>query len=313
MGPCEEMSTFVRVVEAGSFTAAAERMELVKSAVSRRISDLEARLGIQLFHRTTRRLTLTDTGRGFYERCVRVLADLEEAEQSAAQAHGALHGRLRMAVPLAFGLRHLAPALVDFARQHPQVAFDLDFNDRRVDLIEDGFDLALRIGKLEDSTLVARRLAPIHTVLCASPEYLAAHGTPGSPDDLARHALLGYTNVADPDLLTCWDADGMRHRVRAPLVLRANSGDFLLEAAIGGKGLVLSPTFIAWEALERGALVPVLTEFSWPRSAAYAIYPPTRFLSQRVRVLVDFLAERFAGTPYWDAACEKSGARPAGD
>jgi len=307
------MSTFVRVVEAGSFTAAAERMELVKSAVSRRISDLEARLGIQLFHRTTRRLTLTDTGRGFYERCVRVLADLEEAEQSASQAHGALHGRLRMAVPLAFGLRHLAPALVDFARQHPRVEFDLDFNDRRVDLIEDGFDLALRIGKLEDSTLMARRLAPINTVLCASPEYLAAHGTPGSPDELARHALLGYTNVADPDLLTCWDAGGTRHRVRVPLVLRANSGDFLLEAAIGGKGLVLSPTFIAWEAVARGDVVPVLTEFSWPRSAAYAVYPPTRFLSQRVRVLVDFLAERFAGTPYWDAACEKSAARPPGD
>jgi len=305
MGPCEEMSTFVRVVEAGSFTAAAERMDLVKSAVSRRITELEARLGVQLFHRTTRRLTLTDTGRGYYERCVRILGDMEEAEQEAAQAQAALHGRLRLAVPVTFGMRHLTPALMDFARLHPRVDVDIDFNDRRVDLIEDGFDLALRIGKLEDSSLVARRLAPINTVLCASPGWLAAHGTPATLEELTAHPVLAYTNVADADLLTCWDADGVRQTVRLPVAMRANNGDFLLQAAIADHGVLHSPTFIAWQAIEQGALVPLLAQYAWPRSAAYAVYPPTRFLPQRVRALIDFLAERFAGQPYWDAACER--------
>jgi DNA-binding transcriptional LysR family regulator len=292
-------------VETGSITAAAERLEIAKSAVSRRLRDLEERLGVELFHRTTRKLTLTDTGQGFYERAVRILADLKEAELAVSQAHATLRGRLRVAVPLSFGLAHLSPAITAFMEAHPQVEFDLDFNDRQVDLLQEGFDVAIRIARLADSSLIARPLATIHSVVCASPAYLAAHGTPQTPDDLAHHACLVYSNTPDPHVWRYRDPKGERGSVKVPVHLRANNGDFLCAAAIAGQGVMIAPTFISYRAIEEGRLTPVLTQYQWPEVTAYAVYPPTRHLSQRVRAFVDHLVERFAGVPYWDEALER--------
>jgi DNA-binding transcriptional LysR family regulator len=205
MDRLEEMRTFVGVVEAGSITGAAERLEIAKSAVSRR---LEERLSVQQFRRTTRRLDLTDTGRSFCERCLRILADVEEAELAVSQEHGDLQGRLRVAVPLSFGLNHLGPAIDAVLRTHAGIEFDLDLNDRQVDLLAEGFDLAVRIAELEDSTLIARRLAPVRHVVCASPAYLAEHGAPHSPPDLAEHDCLIYANAPNPGLCAYTDPDG---------------------------------------------------------------------------------------------------------
>lgn len=293
------MQTFVRVVEAGSITRAADRMGVVKSVVSRRLADLEAHLGVELFHRTTRRLTPTDTGRSFYERCTRILADVDEAEQAVSREHGALQGRLRVAAPLTFGLRHLTPAITEFMTRHPGVVFELDFNDRQVDLLQEGFDLAVRIARLADSSLIARRIAPIRLVVCASPDYLAGHGMPRQPADLKRHVCLVYANSPEPCLWAYRGPEG-DGTVEVPAHLAANNGDFLAAAAVAGHGLVLEPTFVVYEEIHRGRLVPVLTEYDWSGISAYAVYPPTRHLSSRVRAFVDFLVARFAGVPYWD-------------
>ena len=296
----EDLQTFVRVVETGSISGAADRMAIAKSAVSRRISDLEQRLGVQLFRRTTRQLNLTDSGSSFYERAIQILADLEEAELAVSQQHGALSGRLKMAAPLSFGLSHLGPAITDFMQQHPQIQFELDFNDRQVDLLEEGFDLAIRIARLSDSSFIARRIAPIRHTVCASPDYLASHGTPKSPSDLQHHQCLAYSNLSDPNIWHFRDSGDKHAQVKIPVTLSANNGDFLRGAAIAGRGIILEPTFIVHKAIEEGKLVPILTDYQWPTIYAYAVYPPTRQLSYRLRTFVDFLVQRFEGTPYWD-------------
>ncbi len=297
------MQTFVAVVEAGSFTGAADRLDTAKSAVSRRVSSLEERLGVQLLRRTTRQLNLTDSGRSFYEHSARILADLEEAESAVAQEHGELRGTLRIALPLSFGLRHMGKPIAEFSRLHPRVEFDLDLNDRRVDLVEEGADLALRIGNLSDSSLIARRLFEARTVVCGSKAYFDKHGVPKTPEELRDHHCLVYSNLQDPGKWVCRDAAGDTHKVTVKTTMSATSGDFLSEAAIEGLGIVMQPTFIAGEAISRGELVPILTDYQWPVTPAWAAYPPTRHLSFRVRQFIDFLAEYFAGTPYWDKDC----------
>ena len=217
-----------------------------------------------------------------------------------SQEHGRLRGTLRVAAPLTFGVRHLGPAIREFAVRHPEVAFDIDFNDRQVDLIQEGFDVAVRIGRLEDSTLVARRLAPVRLVVGASPGYLDRHGTPRLPAELASHACLSYTLASEPRVWRYRAPDGTRGSVKVPSHLAANNGDFLCEAAQAGQGILLSPTFIVYQALAGGRLVTLLEDHEWSDVAAYAVYPRTRHLSVRVRAFVDFLAERFAGEPYWD-------------
>ena len=295
-----DMKMFVAVVDAGSISGAADRLAVAKSAVSRRLADLEARLGAELLHRTTRRLTLTESGRAFHERAQRILADLEEAEQAVSQAHGAIRGRLKVALPLSFGLLHLAPLINEFMALHPEVEFDLDFNDRQIDLMQEGFDLAIRIAKLPDSSLIARKLAPVRSVLCASPDYLARHGAPARAADLAGHDGLAYSNLANPGLWHFVGPDGQPGSVQVPIKLRANNGDFLCQSAIAGQGVILHPTFYLNDAIRAGDLVPLLTDHAWPEVNAYAVYPPTRHLSRRVRAFVDFLAEKLAGEPYWD-------------
>lgn len=294
------MEVFVAVVEAGGIGAAADRLGLAKSAVSRRLAELESRLGATLIHRTTRRLNLTDDGRAYYERCVAILADLDEAEAAVRQAQGALTGRLKVTLPTSFGLLHLAPLIRAFMEQHPEVRFELDFNDRQVDIMQEGFDLAIRIARLEDSSLIARRLAPIRSGVYSSPDYLARRGTPGTAEALKDHACLVYSNPRDPDLWTYTGPDGRPGSVRVPVHLASSSGEFLLRVALAGQGLIRSPTFFVHEALKAGRLVPVLTDHAWPELSAYAVYPPTRHLSRRVRSFIDFLAERLADEPYWD-------------
>jgi DNA-binding transcriptional LysR family regulator len=305
----DAMRTFVRVVETGGITAAADSLGLAKSAVSRRLAELETRLGVQLLVRTTRRISVTDAGRAFYERSVAILADLAEAEATVARAEQALTGRLRVAAPLSFGLAHLGPALVEFAREHPDLSIDIDFNDRYVDLVEEGFDLGLRIGELRDSSLVARRLTVIRHTLCASPGFAAACGEPTTPERLDGQAWLRYASQPTGSL-PFRSPDGREGALRLRVAMTASNGDFLRDAATAGLGLTLLPNFIVYEALARGELVPLLPSYRWRSSSAYAIYPPTRHLSLRVRRLIDFLADRFGDTPYWDAPCPVPAAAP---
>lgn len=299
MARFEELETFVAVVESGSFAAAAERLRLAKSAVSRRVADLESRLGAQLFIRTTRRRSLTDAGRQLYERSVRLLADLEEAEHSVTSGQGELRGNIHLAAPLSFGLLHLSAALADFLRQHPDVNLDLNLDDRQVNIVEEGFDLALRIGRLEDSSLVARRLAPIRMVACASPAYLREHGEPKRPEELLQHAGLFYGYVSDQQNWP-YPSAGRALGARVPMRLRSNNGDVLLQAAIHGFGIAVLPTFLAYRALADGRLTAILRDHPLPELALHAVYPSRRHLPSRVRSLVEFLAGRIGDAPYWD-------------
>jgi len=309
MDKFEDIQAFITVVDAGSFTAAAERLGSAKSAISRRVSALEERLGVQLLHRTTRAMNLTETGRSFYDHGVRILADLDEAEAAVQQQHGELRGTLRFALPLSFGVRHMCTPIAAFNKLHPNVRFDLDLNDRRVDLIEDNFDVALRIGHLSDSSLIARRLFDVRAVVCASPHYLNTHGTPETPGELEDHQCLVYSNLIDPNTWKFVDSGGTRRSVKVKSALSASSGDFLANAAAHGMGVVVQPTFIASAAIRSGKLIPILTDYSWPISPAYAVYPPTRHLTYRVRAFIDFLVERFSDTPQWDRDCEALSAR----
>ena len=296
----ENMETFVRVVEAGGISGAADRAGIVKSAVSRRLKELEEHLGVQLFHRTTRRMNLTDTGRAYYQQCVRILDDVLEVELATSQAHGTLKGSLKVALPSTFGLMHMGPAINEFLLEHPQIEFELDFNDRSVDLMQEGFDLAIRIAKLPDSSLIARRLAPVKHVLCASPAYLEKHGTPQMLKELVDHHCLVYSLIRDSEHWIFSSPNGETEKIKISPYLKASSGEFLRSAAVDGLGIVQLPSFIVYKEIEQGALVPILCEHARADLNAYAIYPQTRHLSQRVRAFVDFLVERFKDVPYWD-------------
>lgn len=300
MDRLDSLECFVAVVEAGQFSAAAERLGLGKSAVSRRVSELEEHLGARLLQRTTRHLALTEAGREFYPRALQLLEDLAEAEQTLSRGQRALSGRIRLAAPLSFGLMHLTPALSAFMEAHPGVVLDLDLDDSQVDLIREGVDLALRIGRLEDSSMVALPLAPIHFLIVASPDYLDRHGIPDSPEMLARHQGLCYSNLPEPNRWRLTDAHGRQHSVTLPSRLLVNNGDLLLQAAIAGLGVCLTPTFNAYRALQEGRLVPILRDYRIDPVNAYAIYPSRRFVPQRVRTLVEFLQQSFGERPYWD-------------
>lgn len=294
------MQTFVAVVDAGTITAAADRLAVAKSAVSRRLAELEQHLGVQLLRRTTRRLDLTDTGRSYYQRCQRILEDVRETEAAVSTEHRALRGRIRISVPMTFGMLHLRTAISEFLAANPAVSFDLDLGDRQVDLMREGFDLAIRISQLADSSLIARRIAPIRTVVCASSSYWDEHGRPATPDELARHACLHYTLTAAPGTWRYRYKDGSEGSVEVPGRLRANNGDVLRDFAVSGLGVAILPTFIVYRAIERGELEPVLTEIEWSPLTAYAVYPQSRHLSTRIRAFVAFLGERFGDAPYWD-------------
>jgi DNA-binding transcriptional LysR family regulator len=295
-----DMAAFVRVVEARTFTQAAERLGWSKSVVSRRIAELEERLGVRLLNRSTRRLSLTEPGQAFYERCARILADVDETEEAVSSLHAAPRGQLRVNAPMTFGMLHLAPAISAFMDRYPDMEIDLVLNDRFVDLIDEGFDVALRIGDLADSALVARRLAPCLRVICASPAYLSRRGEPMEPAALAGHDTVLYSNLANAETWRLTDREGVEHSVRVRSRLKVNNGDVLRDASAAGLGLALLPTFIVAEAIAEGRLKAVLCDYRPAPTAVHVLYPHNRHLSTKVRAFVDFLAERFAPPPYWD-------------
>ncbi len=294
------MAVFARVVEMESFSGAARDLGLSKSADSKRVGRLEDRMGLRLLNRTTRRLSLTEAGAAFYQGCRRVVAEAEAAERAVTRLARAPRGRLRVNAPMSFGVRHLAPALPDFMARYPELTVDLALNDRVVDLVEEGFDLAIRIARLADSSLIARRLAPNRLVLCAAPAYLERHGAPRAVADLKGHECLLYSYLAAGGVWRLCGPGGER-RLRVTGRLRINNGDALLAAALGGFGVALLPCFICGQDLRAGRLIHVLPEWSGPADTAIAaVYPASRNLSPKVRVFVDFLAERFGPMPYWD-------------
>ncbi|VAX00320.1 Transcriptional regulator, LysR family [hydrothermal vent metagenome] len=285
----EEIQTFIGIVKAGSFSLAAERLNIAKSAVSRRLVDLETRLGIQLLTRTTRRINLTESGREYYDRCQLILADLEETEQNLSTCAIALSGSIRIAAPLSFGISHLSPIINQFLELHPHIKIELELNDRIVNFMEEQVDLAIRIGDLADSSLVGRKLATSHLIICAAPAYLQKFGEPKIPSDLVQHDGFNYSYASSAS----WTFDNIKMPIRMNYRLRANNGDVLVNAAIEGLGILLTPKFIAANAIEQGLLIPILTQYELSSAGIYAVYQQQRHLPQRMRELIDYLVENF--------------------
>jgi DNA-binding transcriptional LysR family regulator len=296
------IQVFAQVVESGSFAKAAERLGLSTSATSRHIAELEAHLQTRLLNRTTRRVSLTESGRAFYERSVQLLADLDEAEQEASRAAVVPRGTIRLTTSVNFGVRHLAPAIAEFLAQNAEVRFDVSLSDRIVDLVEEGFDLAVRIGPPGSENLVARKLGETRLVPCASPAYLAAHGAPQVPEDLERHNCFTYEYVTPRNVWRFRDASGQERAVRVSGTLHSNNGDVLAEVAARGGGIVVEPAFIVGPDVRAGRLVPLLQEFTPAPLPIYAVYPTRKHLSAKVRRFVEFLVERFSQAQDWSAA-----------
>lgn len=298
-----EMEAFVRVVDLGGFTDAARKMGVSKSAVSKHVSALEARLGARLLNRTTRRVNPTEIGLAYYDRAARVLSEATEADAMAASMQGTPQGELRVSAPLSFGIRHLGPAVSDFLKAYPDVSVRVSLDDRFVELVAEGFDLALRVGALPDSTLIARKLGETTLMLVASPAYLRQNGVPQSLSELSEHQLLHYSNLASGHSWRLRGPGGDERQVRAMGRLTVNNGDALLRAASDGLGIALSPAFICAEALQRGDVVEVLPAARPEPLGLWAVYPAGRFTQPKLRVFVDFLAERFrTAGPDWSAA-----------
>jgi DNA-binding transcriptional LysR family regulator len=296
------IQVFAQVVEAGSFAKAAERLGFSTSATSRHVAELEAHLQTRLLNRTTRRVSLTESGRAFYERSVQLLADLAEAEEEASSAAVVPRGTIRLTTSVNFGVRHVAPAIAAFLERHREVRFDVSLSDRVVDLVEEGFDLAIRIGAPGADNLVARKLGETRLVPCASPRYLASHSAPKTPEELAGHNCLTYEYVSPRHVWRFRDRAGAERTVRVSGRLHSNNGDLLAEVAAEGAGIVFEPAFIVGPEVRAGRLVPLLQEFVPPPVPIYALYPSRKHLSAKVRRFVEFLTERFAGAEDWSAA-----------
>ena len=300
------MEVFARVAGLGSFSAAARALGLSQTMVTKHVAALEERLGVRLLHRTTRRLSLTEAGRNFLDSCLRLLPEIEEAERAVSADRLESRGLLRLNVPVSFGTRHVAPLLGAFGRLHPRVTVELGLNDRLVDLVEEGWDLAIRIRRLGDSSLVARRLAPVRMIVCGAPSYLEARGIPARVEELRRHACLGYT-LSEAVGAERW-VFGTRGEVSVPVggSLRANNGDALREAAIAGQGLIYQPVFLLDEALRDGRLVGIALDhppMGW--LGIHAVQPPLpagvgRQAPAKTRAMVDFLARAWVPEPPWE-------------
>ncbi|VVD98445.1 LysR family transcriptional regulator [Pandoraea anhela] len=297
MNKLREIECFIAVVESGSFVKAAESLGISKTAVSRYVADLEARLGTRLLQRTTRRLSLTEPGQRYVERCRQILAELDEADAMAGEQDGEPAGPLRINAPHTFGVLHLAPLWPTFLAQFPHVSLDITLSDRLVDIVDEGYDLAIRISRLPDSSLVHRRLAVTRLVLCASPGYLAQHGTPRHPSELTRHETVGYSYFLHRRE---WHFDGPDGPVSVQTHARliADNGDTCVAAAMAGSGIILQPAFLVQDALRDGRLVEFLSEYTQGERGIYVVYPSRKYLSAKVRAMIDFLVEAFA-MPGW--------------
>lgn len=299
MGQLEDMAMFVRIVEAGSITKAAEQLNIAKSAVSRRLKELETRLGSQLISRTTRQSNLTQAGEQYYQKVSNILNEVDALNEASSGAPTRIEGTLKMTAPLSFGLLHLKDVIDEYANQHPNLNFELDFSDRHTDLVEEGFELAIRIGEMQDSSYQAKRLSLIRHTLCASPEYLDKMGIPKTVEDLVEHEFLQYS-LSKSNTMELTDKQGKKHQVDVNSKIKINNGDFLRDMAVKGHGITFLPTFITYQTVASGELVPILQQYQLPTLNAYAVYPKNRFLSQRCRYFIDFIAERFGDNPYWD-------------
>lgn len=284
------LRAFCAVVEAESFTGAAERLEMARSMVTKHVSALEEHLGVRLLNRTTRRISRTEAGHAYYERCRELLAELDELDTSVHELVERPRGLLKVSAPVSFGIRHLGAAVAGFMARHPEVRVDLQMNDRVVDLLDEGFDLAIRVGRLEDSSLVARPLATTRLLLCASPAYLERHGQPRVPADLAAHRCLSYSYASTRDEWRMSGPGGTSETVRVGWSLRANNGDVLREAALQHQGVIRQPHFLVGEELRAGRLVEVLPEWDCGTLTVNAVYPHRRHLSAKVRAFVEHLA-----------------------
>ena len=298
MDALTDIAVFVRVVERGSFTLAAGDLALSRAVVSKYLSRLEDRLGARLLHRTTRRLSLTEAGAALFEASRGALERIEEAEAAVAQFQSKPRGRLRVSAPMSFGILHLGPAMADFARAYPEITLDVRLDDRFVNLVEDGFDVAVRIGALTDSSLVARKVATTRAVACASPGYLAEHGEPESPEDLASHNCLVYSYLADVWRFTA--PDGREIPVAVKGSLRINNGIVLAEAAVAGHGILVTPSFYVAPLLRSGRLRQILSRYKLKELGIHAVYPQRGHVPPKVRAFVDFLAQRFGRKPDWE-------------
>jgi DNA-binding transcriptional LysR family regulator len=303
MDPLDGIAAFARVVDCGSFSAAADRLKLSKSAISAHVQRLEDRLGTRLLNRSTRSLSLTEAGAAYYRHCVRILAEADAAEQAAVALQREPRGTLRISAPDTFGWMHVAPAIPDFLKRYPDLSIDIALSEKHVNLVDEGLDLAIRIGALADSALVVRKLAPSRILLCAAPGYLAAHGTPQEPAALAAHNCLC-------DSVTPWGnawrltAKAKEAHVVVSGSMRANSAEMLRAAALAGLGVASLPSWVIADELRSGALRRVLSSWELPRSAIYAVYPDNRLMSAKVRAFVDHLARHFGRKPYWDNLSE---------
>lgn len=297
MDKLTEMQTLVAVVELGSFVKAADALSVSKAAVSRHLGQLEARLGVRLLHRTTRRLSLSEEGEVFYARCKTLLAEIDEAEAEVTERGGVAVGQVRINAPLTFGILHLAELWGAFKAMHPRVSLEVTLADRVVDLVEEGYDLAVRIGQLAGSSLIARKLATTRLVLCASPQYLAHAGTPDHPDELTKHAVLAYSYFDCGDE---WPFEGHDGPVTVKVrpTMRTNNGDTCRVGAVLHQGIVLQPTFLVGPDLEAGRLVEVLSQYRSLEMDIHAVYPTRKHVTPKVRLLIDFLVESFR-IPRW--------------
>lgn len=300
MDSLTDIAVFVQVIDSGSFTAAADRLGLSKSVVSKYVTRLEDQLGARLLNRTTRRLSLTEVGRAFYERSQQGLHELEEARAEVSRLQGAPRGTLRINCPMSFGILHIAPALPEFLSLYPELSVDMSLDDRRVDLVEEGFDLAIRIGELPDSSLVARRLGPCRHVVCGAPGYFKRNGIPRSPEDLRDHNAITFKYQDTPGEWHFVSPNGNVIRVPVSGSIQINNSLGLREALLHEAGITLTPTFVVGEDIRQGRLQAVLPDYKVLEVSIYAVYPQRRHLSPKVQVFVAFLDERISDTPYWE-------------
>lgn len=282
------MRMVVSVVEGGSFAAGADRLKVSRAMVSKQIQKLEEHLGTRLMNRTTRRLSLTETGRAFYDRSVQILADVEEAEQIAGQMTRSPQGMLRVTIPLSYGQHRLAAILGQYTQAFPLVQLDIELSDRKMDLVEEAYDVAVRIGALPQSDLIARKLGEVRSIACAAPSYLARHGSPATPSELGSHACLGYSLTGSG---ADWQLEGPGGTVVIPIAgpIKADNGDLIALAAAAGAGIAFQPEFIVGAAIAAGRLVRVLPAWHSAPLGVYAVYPSRKHLSAKVRTFVDFL------------------------
>lgn len=296
-----DLQTFVEVVRAKRLGLAADRMGIARSAVSRRIRELEERLGAKLLSRTTRQFSLTEVGERFYERSLHLLAELEQAEEMARNQMANPVGALRITGPMSFGILHLAPVIGEFLKENQHLTIELNLDDRLVDIVGEGYDLAIRISHLKDSNLVARRLALIRCAVVGSPEYFKRNGIPKTPSDLLQHRGIGYSNMTDR---IYWRFGGKDNRkmqpIEVPTALRVNNGDAMREAALSGYGLANLPSFIVYREVAAGRLRTVLGDYEPAPFWMYAVRPSGQIVASKVRRFTDFMVGRFGNDPYWD-------------